>query len=190
MGFRFQSGVLRSGAAAPFYISARSAARIFFKITHFVIFSRFQAFSAHRQYNSRRDCLRSLVRCFGLHVDSNSGWCVLCVGGYYRNDAANCGLFFSMATTIRPTRTPNIGARLLVCMLHFCAGSPSPLGGNVAATGRALVRPQGIWKDPDGKQGARQMPKEKDSCMNGCVTKNTSAKPCVWRERQNTIGAT
>ena len=62
-----------------------------------------------------------LVRCFGLHVNSNSGWCVLCVGGYYRNDAANCGLFFFNGNYNSSNANSNIGARLLVCMLHFFA---------------------------------------------------------------------
>nr|DAN22517.1 MAG TPA_asm: hypothetical protein [Bacteriophage sp.] len=61
------------------------------------------------------------MRCFGLHVNSNSGWCVLCVGGYYRNDAANCGLFFFNGNYNSSNANSNIGARLLVCMLHFFA---------------------------------------------------------------------
>nr|DAE14114.1 MAG TPA: hypothetical protein [Caudovirales sp. ctlwr10] len=53
-----------SGAVAPLPLSARSAARIFFKITYFVIFSRFQNFPVHRRYNLHRDCPCSL--CDGI----------------------------------------------------------------------------------------------------------------------------
>ena len=55
------------------------------------------------------------------YVNSDSGWCVLCVGGYYRNDAANCGLFFFNGNYNSSNANSNIGARLLVCMLHFFA---------------------------------------------------------------------
>ena len=47
------------------------------------------------------------------YVYSYSGWCVLCVGGYYRNDAANCGLFFFNGYCNSSSADSNFGARLL-----------------------------------------------------------------------------
>nr|DAM01610.1 MAG TPA: hypothetical protein [Caudoviricetes sp.] len=58
---------------------------------------------------------------FGLRVNSNSGWCVLCVGGNYSNTAGNCGLFFFNGNNDSSNANSNIGARLLVCMLRFFA---------------------------------------------------------------------
>ena len=55
----------------------------------------------------------------GSPVYSNTGWCLPAVGGYYRNDAANCGLFFFNGNYNSSNANSNIGARLLVCMLHF-----------------------------------------------------------------------
>ena len=63
-----------------------------------------------------------LVRRYsGLRVNSNSGWCVLCVGGYYSNTAGRCGLFYFNGNYGSSNANSNIGARLLVCMLHFFA---------------------------------------------------------------------
>ena len=47
------------------------------------------------------------------YVNSYSGWCVLCVGGYYWNDAANCGLFFFNGSCNSSSAGSDVGARLL-----------------------------------------------------------------------------
>ena len=47
------------------------------------------------------------------YVYSYSGWCVLCVGGYYGNDAAYCGLFFFNGGYYSSNAGSLIGARLL-----------------------------------------------------------------------------
>lgn len=46
-------------------------------------------------------------------VYSNSGWCVLCVGGYCSNAAGNCGLFYFYGNYDSSDANSNIGARLL-----------------------------------------------------------------------------
>ena len=50
---------------------------------------------------------------FGLRVNSNSGWCVLCVGGYYGSTAGICGLFFFIGYYDSSYAYSYIGARLL-----------------------------------------------------------------------------
>ena len=55
----------------------------------------------------------------GSPVYSNTGWRLPAVGGYYNNTAANCGLFFFNGNYNSSNANSNIGARLLVCMLHF-----------------------------------------------------------------------
>lgn len=63
-----------------------------------------------------------LVRRFsGFRVNSDSGWCVLYVGGYYNNTAGRCSLFYFKGNYTSSNANSNIGARLLVCMLHFFA---------------------------------------------------------------------
>ena len=57
----------------------------------------------------------------GSPVYSNTGWRLPAVGGYYGNAAANCGLFFFIGNCNSSFADSNIGARLLVCMLHFFA---------------------------------------------------------------------
>jgi hypothetical protein len=47
------------------------------------------------------------------YVYSNSGWCVLCVGGCYGGDAAYCGLFFFRGSYYSSSAYSYIGARLL-----------------------------------------------------------------------------
>ncbi|MFR4012554.1 MAG: bacterial Ig-like domain-containing protein [Oscillospiraceae bacterium] len=47
------------------------------------------------------------------YVYSYSGWCVLCVGGSYRLDAAYCGLFFFYGYCNSSDANSSIGARLL-----------------------------------------------------------------------------
>ena len=47
------------------------------------------------------------------YVTSNSGWCVLCVGGCYGSVAAYCGLFFFNGNCHSSGAGSGIGARLL-----------------------------------------------------------------------------
>ena len=57
----------------------------------------------------------------GSPVYSNTGWRLPAVGGYYSSTAAYCGLFFFYGYYNSSNAYSNIGARLLVCMLHFFA---------------------------------------------------------------------
>ena len=57
----------------------------------------------------------------GSPVYSNTGWRLPAVGGYFGDSAANCGLFFFNGNYNSSNANSNIGARLLVCMLHFFA---------------------------------------------------------------------
>ena len=57
----------------------------------------------------------------GSPVYSNTGWRLPAVGGCYNNTAADCGLFFFFGYYFSSYANSSIGARLLVCMLHFFA---------------------------------------------------------------------
>lgn len=82
-----------------------------FKITHFVISSRFSAYP-HRWIYNRNGAVCTVRRGLG-RVNSNTGWQVLMVGGNY-NNGTNAGLWYFNANNSSSNTNTNIGARLLV----------------------------------------------------------------------------
>lgn len=93
-----------SGGEAPGFIN--------FKITHFVISSRFPVRQWRRGYN-RNGTACAVRRWLCRPVNSNSGWQVLMVGGNW-NNGSNAGLFYFNANNSSSNSNGNIGARLLV----------------------------------------------------------------------------
>lgn len=64
------------------------------------------------------------------HLNFNTGWRVLIVGGRYTN-GLTAGLFQFNANNASSNANANVGARLLVS--PFGADSSTPLGENIAA---------------------------------------------------------
>ena len=109
-------------------------------------------------------------------------------GGYYRNDAANFAAcsFFSMATTIRPTRTPNIGARLLTLCSISLRDSPPHTAcwkycGYRTGSGTAKVSGKTRWQTKEQGKCQKKGFLYEWMCDKGRIRRN---RQCLAREDQ------